>query len=286
MKYAFIAEHATQYSVARLCEVLEVGRSGYYAWRSRPESARAQANRELCQHIHNAFLLNRQVYGSPRMYHALLEEGRGCGRHRVARLMRQEHLVAKRARKRRPRTTCQAAGARVAPNLLNRDFTAQGPNQKWVADITYIPTQEGWLYLASILDVYSRRVVGWAMDVHMETDLVERAWQMAVQQRHPAPGLLSHTDRGSQYTSDSYWQALEVAHCQVSMSRTGNCWDNAVMESFHASLKGECADHSFATRQEARSAVFEYIEVWYNRQRIHSSLGYLSPLEFEQSSGH
>lgn len=286
MKYAFIAEHATQYSVARLCEVLKVGRSGYYAWRSRPESARAQANRELCQHIHSAFLLHRQVYGSPRMYHALLEEGWGCGRHRVARLMRQEHLVAKQARKRRPRTTCQAAGARVAPNLLNRDFTAQGPNQKWVADITYIPTQEGWLYLASILDVYSRRVVGWAMDVNMETDLVERAWQMAVQQRHPEPGLLSHTDRGSQYTSDSYWQALEGAHCQVSMSRTGNCWDNAVMESFHASLKGECADHSFATRQEARSAVFEYIEVWYNRQRIHSSLGYLSPLEFEQSSGH
>lgn len=174
----------------------------------------------------------------------------------------------------------------MAPNLLNQDFSAIEPNQKWVADITYIDTAEGWLYLASIVDLYSRRVVGWSMADHMETNLVENAWKMAVADRQPGPNLLHHSDRGRQYTSEAYRQLLAGRHCQVSMSRTGNCYDNAAMESFHATLKGECATQQFKTRKDAKSAIFEFIEVWYNRQRLHSTLGYQTPHEFEQSFRH
>lgn len=177
-------------------------------------------------------------------------------------------------------------GARVAPNLLNQDFTASRPNEKWVGDITYIDTKEGWLYFASIMDLFSRRIIGWAMADRIDTSLVVRAWNMAVRNRHPKSQLLHHTDRGSQYTSEAYLQLLEKAKCRMSMSRTGNCYDNSAMESFYATLKGECAYRQFATRKEAEMQIFEYIEIWYNRQRMHSSLGYLSPVEFEQSSGH
>ena len=220
------------------------------------------------------------------MRHYLVQKGHACGRHRVARLMKLAHLVAKRAYKRRPQTTKQCPGARTAPNLLNQDFSAAGPNQKWVGDITYIDTSEGWLYLASILDLYSRRIVGWSMADQMDVSLVENAWKMAVTNRQPASDLLHHTDRGSQYTSDAYRDLIAKKECQVSMSRTGNCYDNAAMESFHATLKGECAFQQFKTKAEAKTTIFEFIEVWYNRQRLHSTLDYQSPLQFEQSFRH
>lgn len=285
MKYEFIAAHAKEFSVERMCQVLGVRRSGFYAWRKRPISTREQANVDLLVKIREAFEKNRQQYGSQRIRHYLLRKGDAYSRHRVARLMKQAHLVPHRRAKWHPQTTRQQLGARIAPNVLNQQFQATKPNEKWVSDITYIDTREGWLYLASILDLYSRRIVGWAMEDRMEVSLVEKAWNMALLNRHPPAQLLHHSDRGSQYTSETYWRLLEQAQCQVSMSRTGNCYDNAAMESFHATLKGECASQPFATKTEARTAIFEFIEVWYNRQRLHSSLGYCSPAEFEQSSG-
>lgn len=286
MKYAYMAAHEKEFSVKRMCQMLGIQRSGYYAWKGRPVSARETANVDLLAKIREAFETNRKVYGSPRIWVYLLRQGEVCGRHRVARLMRKAHLVARRAAKRHPQTTRQCPGARTAPNLLNREFRASLPNQKWVGDITYIDTAEGWLYLASIIDLYSRRVVGWAMADRMDVGLVESAWKMALLQRHPSASLLHHTDRGSQYTSEVYLNQLEGAQCKLSMSRTGNCYDNAAMESFHATLKGECAFSQFKTKADARTSIFEFIEVWYNRQRMHSTLGYLSPAEFEQSSGH
>ena len=207
-------------------------------------------------------------------------------RYRITRLMKKANLVPLRACKWHPQTTKQRAGARTAPNLLNQEFNSSRPNEKWVSDITYIDTAEGWLYLASLLDLYSRCIVGWAMADRMDTDLVEKAWKMAVMHRRPPAQLLHHSDRGSQYTSEAYLKLLDNASCKTSMSRTGNCYDNAVMESFHATLKGECAYKQFKTKANARTTIFEFIEVWYNRQRLHSSLGYSSPIEFEQSSGH
>lgn len=286
MKYAFMATHEKEFSVKRMCHVLSVTRSGYYAWKNRPLSSRAQANADLLEQIREAFEVCRKVYGSPRMRHYLVQKGHACGRHRVARLMKLADLVAKRAYKRRPQTTKQYPGARIAPNLLNQDFSAAGPNQKWVGDITYIDTSEGWLYLASILDLYSRRIVGWSMADQMDVSLVENAWKMAVANRQPTSDLLHHTDRGSQYTSEPYRELLATRRSQVSMSRTGNCYDNAAMESFHATLKGECAFKQFKTKAEAKTTIFEYIEVWYNRHRLHSALGYQSPLEFELKSAH
>jgi putative transposase len=273
------------YAVQHLCRVLGVSRSGYYAWRQRPASARAQANQGLLARIREAYHLSRKTYGSPRIHAALRRQGIGCSRKRVARLMHQDGLLARRMR-RRPHTSQRDAQAPVAPNLLQGDFSSPAPDRKWVSDITYIDTAEGWLYLAAVLDLHSRRVVGWAMEGHTETSLVQKAWQMAVQQRRPPEGLLHHSDQGRQYTSAVYQQSLASCKCQVSMSRVGNCYDNAAMESFFSSLKAECATHQFATRAQARCAIFEYIEGWYNRTRLHSSLGYLSPLEFELQSRH
>lgn len=281
-----MAAHEEQYSVKRMCRVLGVQRSGYYAWKRRPISARERANADLLVKIRAAFALSRGTYGSVRIRQYWLRKGYGFSRHRVARLMRKAQLIPLRARKWHPQTTKQRLGARTAPNVLGQNFAATQPNQKWVGDITYIATAEGWLYLASLMDLFSRRVVGWAMADRLDVSLVENAWKMAVLHRHPPAQLLHHSDRGSQYTSAAYWSLLEKAQCQISMSRTGNCYDNAAMESFHATLKGECAYRPFETKADARSTIFEYIEVWYNRQRLHSSLGYLSPVEFEQSSGH
>ncbi len=286
MTYTWIREHADEYGVESMCQVLGVSRSGYYAWRDRPMSARAKANAELLDQVHQAFSHSRRTYGSRRIQHYWAGKGQRYSRHRIARLMHQAHLIPLRQVKWHPQTTRQSPGARTAPNVLEQDFSAARPNQKWVGDITYIDTAEGWLYLASILDLYSRRIVGWAMSEQIDTQLVSQAWQMAVRTRHPPAQLLHHTDRGSQYTSELYWQLIETAQCQASMSRTGNCYDNAAMESFHATLKGECAITPFTTRAEARTAIFEFIEVWYNRQRLHSTLGYMSPAEFEQASGH
>jgi transposase InsO family protein len=286
MKYAFMTAQEQDFSVKAMCHVLGVQRSGYYAWKKRPLSGREQANQALLEKIREAFALSRSTYGSVRIQKHFLQAGQVYSRHRVARLMKKAHLVPVKAAHWHPQTTRQQPGARTAPNLLNQDFTAVRPNEKWVGDITYIETAEGWLYLAVIMDLYSRRVVGWAMRERLDAKLVESAWRMAVINRHPPAQLLHHSDRGSQYTSEIYLNLLQTAHCQISMSRTGNCYDNAAMESFFATLKGECANRRFNTKTEARSVIFEYIEVWYNRQRLHSSLGYLSPVQFEQLSGH
>jgi len=286
MRYEFIASYENEYGVKDMCQVLGVSRSGYYAQRSRGQSQRAQANERLLVRIREEFHLSRKTYGSPRIHAALKRKGVACSRKRVARLMHLDQLAARKARRRIPRTTQRDPKAMPAPNLLNQDFSSPAPDRKWVSDITYIDTAEGWLYLASVLDLFSRRVVGWAMDEHMEASLVQQAWNMAVSQRQPSADLLHHSDQGSQYTSDLYQHALAAQHCQVSMSRPGNCFDNAAMESFFSTLKSECADQQFDTRSQARTAIFEYIEAWYNRQRLHSSLGYFSPVEFERQPRH
>ena len=286
MKYAFMAAHEQEFSLKRMCRVLRVSRSGYYAWKQRAPSRRERANGELLAQIQAVYQLSRKTYGSPRIHVYLRRKGVVCGRNRVAHLMQQYRMVARKARRWHPVTTRPFPGARTAPNLLNREFEASRPNQKWVSDITYIDTAEGWLYLASILDLHSRLVVGWAMADQMGVELVKDAWKMALLNRQPAQGLLHHSDRGSQYTSEAYQRYMTALSCRVSMSRTGNCYDNAVMESFFATLKTECAATQFSGKAEARSAIFEYIEGWYNRQRLHSSLGYLSPVDFELSSGH
>jgi transposase InsO family protein len=286
MKYAFMARYEKEFSLKRMCKVLRVSRSGYYAWLKSSQSLRARANDELLGEIRAIYQGSRKTYGSPRVHAYLRRKGVVCGRNRVARLMRLNQIAARKASRRTPVTTQQRQGARIAPNWLKREFSAVAPNQKWVSDFTYIDTQEGWLYLATILDLHSRRVVGWAMEEQMDASLVEKAWQMALINRRPAEGLLHHSDRGSQYTSEAYWDHLTGMKCLVSMSRTGNCYDNAVMESFFATLKAECVTAQFVSREEARMAIFQFIEGWYNRQRLHSSLGYLSPAEFELASGH
>lgn len=286
MKYEFTARHEQKYSVKKMCELFGISRSGYYAWQKRPISQREKDNLKLLEEIRKIHQRSRGTYGSPRIFVYLRGLGLACGRHRVARLMKKHQIRGRKAYRNRPITTRQDPKARFAPNLLNRKFTATQPNQKWVSDITYIDTVQGWLYLATILDLYSRRVVGWAMSSEINTALVSTALHMATVTRHPTSDLLHHSDRGCQYTSADYQSQLEVLKCQVSMSRTGNCYDNAVMESFYATLKAECATKQFSSYREARSAIFEYIEGWYNRERLHSSLGYRSPLQFEIPPGH
>lgn len=278
--------HEEEHAVSKMSQVLQVSRSGYYAWRKREPSARERANRVLTEEIRRVHLKSRRTYGSPRVHAVLLREGIACGRNRVARLMRRAGLVGRRPKRRYPRTTQRQPGVIPAPNLLKREFDAPHPNQKWVVDITYIDTAEGWLYLAPVLDLYGRRIVGWAMADHMESELVESALKMALVQRQPDAKLLHHSDQGSQYTSGDYLDLLRAHRCQISMSGVGNCYDNAAMESFFSTLKAECATGQFESHAQARTAIFEYIEVWYNRQRLHSSLGYLSPMEFEAQLGH
>lgn len=281
MKYRFIESHRAVYPVGRICQVLGVSRSGYYAWRERPVSERKQRNTCLLLHIRAVYHDSRRTYGSRRVYYELREQGVVCGRHRIARLMSQDGLRAVQ-RQRYKQTTRPNPRLPVAPNVLNQDFSAQRPNQKWVADFTYIPTVQGWLYLATVMDVFSRQIVGWSMSERQQTALVEDALQMALARRCPQTGLLHHSDRGSQYASHDYQKLLAKEDIQVSMSRSGNCYDNAMMESFFATLKSECVVYRYTTRDDARSAIFDYIERWYNRRRRHSSLGYLSPVVFEQ----
>lgn len=280
-KYQFIATYASQYPVTVLCRVLRVARSGYYAWRDRPESRRDQANRQLEVQIRQVHAVSRRTYGSPRIHAELRAQGIRCSKKRVARVMRLAGIRACRARRRRATTESRHA-LPIAANLLQRDFTAVAANTKWAADITYIETREGWLYLAVVLDLFSRRVVGWAMQPTLARELVLDALEMALQQRRPTEHLLHHSDRGSQYASSDYQARLASAGINRSMSRTGDCFDNAPVESFFGTLKTELVyQQSFATRTHARQAIFEYIEIFYNRQRRHSALRYLSPSDYE-----
>ena len=282
MKYQFVRDHMGQFPVQRMCRVLGMSASAYYAWRGRPESRRVREDRRLLVEIKAIHLAKRETYGSPRIHAELKAQGLRLGQNRVARLMRANDIRAKQKRKFKA-TTDSKHSHPVAPNLLARDFEATAPNQKWVADITYIPTREGWLYLAAILDLYSRMVVGWSMAGRMTRRLVLDALDMAVGRRRPGPGLLHHSDRGSQYACGDYQEALRVHGMLCSMSRKGDCWDNAPMESFFHTLKTEMIHHQdYQTRWEAKADIFEYIEVFYNRGRRHSILGYLTPAEFER----
>ena len=281
MRFAFIEEHRKPWPVGLMCKVLEVSRSGYYAWRKRPASPTAQRRRRLTAIIKAVHVESRQNYGSPRIFQELRARGESCNVKTVARIMRENDIVAKRRRKFRV-TTDSNHNFPVAENLLDRQFTVAMPNQAWVSDITYIPTREGWLYLATLQDLFSRRIVGWSLHERMTRQLVIDALQMAVDRRRPGSGVLCHSDRGSQYASDDY-QALLARYGMIcSMSRRGNCWDNAVMESFYSTLKTELIYHcDFQTREEARRAIVEYIEMFYNSVRRHSSLGYISPAAYE-----
>jgi transposase InsO family protein len=281
VKFAFIRDYRVRWPVVAICRVLKASRSGFFAWLKRPASRR----RELIEKIRVAHRENRELYGSPRVHRALLIDGEVVSRNTVAKLMRQEKIRAKSKRKFVPRTTDSRHGHPVAGNLLDRRFQASGPDRKWVADITYVPTDEGWLYLAGVLDCFSRKVVGWSMADHMETSLVSDALRMALIHREHPKGLLHHSDRGVQYASDDYQHLLQSHGLLASMSGKGDCWDNAMMESFWATLKTELIHPSrYTTREQARQAIFEYIEVFYNRKRLHSSLGYVSPESFEAAA--
>jgi putative transposase len=282
MRFHFIKDQREAFPVTRLCEVLDVSPSGYYAWRGRSVSAREMANQALLEKVKAVYTESRGTYGSPRVYQELRGQGVACSENRVARLMRLYHIQAKQTRRYKV-TTKRNKTHPVAPNLLRRDFVAQRPNQKWLADITYISTLEGWLYLASILDLYSRRIVGWAMSDRMTSDLTVSALRMALYQRKPAGGLIHHSDQGSQYTGNDYQTLLEAYGMQASMNGVGTWYDNAPMESFIGTLKMELVYHQvYHTQEQARAHVFEYIEAFYNRRRRHSALHYLSPEAFEQ----
>jgi putative transposase len=275
-------DHQAQFPVAVMCSVFQVSRSGYYAWNKRPESSRSKENRELSQEIATIHRESDGIYGSPKIHGELQRRGKRHGKNRIVRLMRKDGLYSKTKRKFRV-TTDSNHSQPVAPNLLNREFTPASANQAWVCDITYIWTAEGWLYLAIVMDLFSRTIVGWSMAERMTRQLTMDALTLAAKRRNPPRGLLHHSDRGSQYASDDY-QALLTKHGMVcSMSRTGNCWDNAPAESFFGILKRELIFHKrYLSRSQARQSIFDYIERFYNRRRIHSSLGYLTPNEFEE----
>ena len=283
MRFRFIEGHRKVFLVRVICSVLRVSASGYYAWRGRPESARALADKALVEDIRRVHAGSRRRYGSPRVHASLQAEGKRVGCNRVARLMRDHGIQAHRRRPFR-RTTDSNHAFPPAPNLLDRQFaSAVAPNQVWLADLTYIATGEGWLYLAAVLDLFSRKIVGWAMSETMPQELTLAALNMAITNRTPGPELLHHSDRGSQYCAHAYRRVLDEHGMRCSMSRKGNCWDNAPMESFFGSLKTELdGDGPFDTRQAARTALFRAIEGWHNRERLHSSLGYITPINKEQ----
>jgi putative transposase len=281
-RFAFVATERANHAVARLCRAVGASVSGFYAWlRAIPAVRnRAEAEVELRGHVGRVFAARRGVYGSPRVRAELRREGRRHARRRIERLMREMGLAARRGRRRAPRTTNSRHDLPVAPNLLDRNFTAERPDAVWLADISYLPTDEGWLYLAAIKDLATRQIVGWSMADHLRAGLCTNALVMALQRCRPPRGLIHHSDRGVQYGSEPYRQALERHGIRQSMSRKGNCLDNAPMESFFASLKKEQVLHArFRTREEAKAAVFDYIEIFYNRQRLHSAIGYRTPVE-------
>jgi transposase InsO family protein len=281
MKYQFVAAHQTEHQLARLCQTLGVSRSGYYAWRRRPASARAVANTRLLEQMQQLHRQTHARYGAVKMWRALRAMGVACGRHRIARLRRRHGLEARRTR--RFRVVIEPHQfALPAPNRLQQIFIAPAPNRIWAGDLTAIATRAGWMYLAVILDLYSRRVIGWAMSPRPDQQVALAALQMALMHRRPRPGLIHHTDQGATYTSGAYQRQLEQTGLLASMSRKGNCYDNAVVESFFSTLKNELVhERDYHTRDEAQAEVFEFIEVFYNRQRLHQTLGYMSPVQFE-----
>ena len=282
MRFQFIEEHRNEFPVARMHQVLDISRSGYYAWRGRPVSAREMANQELYKKVEAVYNDTYGTYGSPRIYRELKDQGVACSENRVARLMRLYHIRAKQTRRYKA-TTKRNKSHPVAPNKLKRDFSTNRPDQKWLADITYISTLEGWLYLALLMDLYSRRIVGWAMSDRMTSELTLAALKMALQRRQPGPGLTHHSDQGSQYTDQAYQALLKEHDIQASMNGVGAWYDNAPMESLIGTLKSEWVHHRlYRTRDEARPDLFFYIEAFYNRRRRHSSLDYLSPQTYEQ----
>jgi putative transposase len=286
MKFVFIAKHRTIWPVAWLCNALGVSRSGFHAWLNRTPSARSRSDEVLGQRVKASFVASDRTYGARRVWHDMLAEGFVCGLHRIERLMQLQALRARPRRRRLPNDEGDRQMPGVPSNILDRQFKAERPNQKWIADFTYIWTAEGWLYVSAVIDLFSRRVVGWSMSATMTAQLVADALLMAVWRRGKARELLHHSDRGSQYSSEQFQRLMTDSGIVCSMSRSGNVWDNAAMESFFSSLKTErTARKTYRTRNEAKADVFDYIERFYNAIRRHSTIGYLSPVEFERKVG-
>lgn len=285
MRFAFIAKHRVAWSAKWMCAALGVSRGGFYEWLKRPRSARARANEKLLSHIRTSFEQSRRTYGSPRVWRDLHDWGYRVSVHRVARLMQLAGLRGRNRRRRLPRDLGERIEAAIAPNVLDRQFEAPQPNTRWVADFTYVPTAEGWLYVAVVLDLYSRRVVGWSMSCSMETQFVIDALLMAIWRRGSPRQFLHHSDQGSQYTSEEFQRLLTEHGVTCSMSRRGDCWDNSAMEAFFSTLKVECIyRRRYRSRDEARADVFDYIERFYNPVRRHSTIGGVSPMQFENQT--
>lgn len=283
MKFGFIAKHRGVWPVSWICEALGVSRSGFHAWLGRAPSARARSDEMLGARVRASFIASYRTYGARRVWHDVLAEGQPCGLHRIERLMCQQALKARPRRRGLPKDDGQRSV--IAENVLDRQFSAEAPNQKWVADFTYIWTAEGWLYVAAVIDLFSRRVVGWSMSATMTAQLVTDALMMAIWRRGKPDALLHHSDQGSQYTSEQFQRLMTDNGVTCSMSRSGNVWDNAAMESFFSSLKTErIARKTYRTRNQAKAEVFDYIERFYNPTRRHSTLGYLSPIDFERQA--
>lgn len=281
MKYNFIRAHSDEHAVTRLCDLLGVSTSGYYDWHDRPESTRSRENRALTEKIHHHHQRSNEIYGSPKIHKDLVEDGEHCGVNRVARLMKQADIQSKLRRKFMITTNSKNTTA-PAPDLLQRNFKVAAQDDTWVSDTTFIATREGWLYLAVVLDLFSRQVIGWAMSKHNNTELVQDALTMAIWRRGAIKGVIVHSDQGSTYASSEYRKQLVSHHLRCSMARNGECLDNAVAESFFGSLKNEWVHHEdYSTRQQAKQSIFEYIEAFYNRQRRHATLNYMTPVEFE-----
>jgi putative transposase len=286
MKFGFVAKHRSVWPVAWLCEALGVSRSGFHAWLRRSPGKRSLADEAMLPVVRASFVASARTYGARRVWRDVLETGMSCGLHKIERLMRANALRARPRRRALPRDDGQRLTTAIAPNLLDRQFRADQPNRKWIADFTYVWTAEGWLYVAAVIDLFSRRVVGWSMKPEMNAQLVTDALMMAVWRRGRPDALLHHSDRGSQYTSEQFQRLMADNGVDCSMSRSGNVWDNAAMESFFSSLKTERIGRKvYRTRDAARSDVFDYIERFYNTVRRHSTIGYISPVEFERKVG-
>lgn len=282
MKFEFVAKHRVAWPVSLMCEALGVSRSGFYAWLVRPRSRRSLQDESMSAKVRNSFVASDRTYGARRVWHDVLALGEHCGLHRIERLMQAQALRARPRRRGLPKDHGQRSA--IADNVLDRQFQADAPNQKWVADFTYIWTAEGWLYVAAVLDLYSRRIVGWSMHASMTSQMVADALMMAVWRRGKPMELLHHSDQGSQYTSEHFQELLKEQGITCSMSRAGEVWDNSAMESFFSSLKTErTARRVYRSREQARSDVFDYIERFYNPTRRHSTLGYVSPIQFERA---